>query len=74
MIKEPKRRSAPAVDAWSRHGGAHNPGSKRPDVDDTEEGLDEFLLEVCGTLEIDGELYEIEWLLDEEEGEEDGEE
>lgn len=38
----PKRRSAAAVAAWSRHQGAHDPGSRKPDVDETEEGLEEY--------------------------------
>lgn len=37
-----KRRSAQAVGAWSRHQGAHSPGTKCPDVDETEEGLEEY--------------------------------
>lgn len=32
-----KRRSAQAVGAWSRHQGAHSPGTKRPDLDDIED-------------------------------------
>jgi len=69
-----KRRNPRAVAAWGRHGGAHDPGSNRPEVDDTDEQLLEIMVDGKGTIEIDGELYEIEWLLDEEEGEEDGEE
>ena len=38
-----KRRSAMAVGAWSRHQGAHSPGSKRPDQDETEEQLEDAL-------------------------------
>lgn len=41
----PKRRNAHAVAAWSRHGGAHNPGTKKPDSDDTEEQIEEHLEE-----------------------------
>ena len=38
-----KRRNAQAVGAWSRHQGAHSPGSKRPDQDETEEQLEDAL-------------------------------
>ena len=40
-----KRRSAQAVGAWSRHQGAHSPGTKKPDLDDTDEQLEEVELE-----------------------------
>jgi hypothetical protein len=32
-----KRRNAQAVGAWSRHQGAHSPGTKRPDLDDMDD-------------------------------------
>jgi hypothetical protein len=67
-----KRRNAQAVAAWSRHGGAHNPGTKRPDVDDTDEQLLDIMVEGSGVMEIDGELYEIEFEWDDEE-DDDGE-
>lgn len=75
-----KRRNPQAVAAWTRHGGAHDAGSKRPEADpwaDIAEGLDEALedtvgIVVEGMLEIDGELYEIEFCLDDDE--EDGDE
>ena len=35
-----------AVAAWSRHQGAHSPGTKKPDVDETEEQLEEYEEEV----------------------------
>ena len=38
-----KRRNAQAVGAWSRHQGAHSPGSKRPDQDETEEQVEDAL-------------------------------
>jgi hypothetical protein len=38
-----KRRNPQAVAAWSRHQGSHSPGTKRPDVDETEEGLEDAL-------------------------------
>jgi len=69
-MNKDKKRSAPALDAWARHGGAHS-GARRPEGDDTEEGLEEFLLDVCGTIEIDGETYEIEFCLDDGEGDDD---
>jgi hypothetical protein len=72
MTKTPKRRNAHAVDAWSRHGGAHDPGTRRPDIDDTDEQVEEYVLDIVGTIEIDGELYEVEFSLDE--GDEDDEE
>ena len=72
MEQEPKRRSAPALDAWSRHGGAHAVGSKKPDVDDLDEQLLDIMLEGEGSIEIDGELYQIEFEWDvDEEGEDD---
>ena len=37
-----KRRNSQAVAAWSRHQGAHSPGTKKPDVDETEEQLEEY--------------------------------
>lgn len=37
-----KRRSSQAVAAWSRHQGAHSPGTKRPDQDETEEQVEEY--------------------------------
>ena len=37
-----KRRSAVALAAWSRHAGTHNPGTHKPDFDDTEEQLEEY--------------------------------
>jgi len=37
-----KRRSAQAVGAWSRHQGAHCPGTKKPDIEDIEEQLEEL--------------------------------
>lgn len=37
-----KRRNSQAVAAWSRHQGAHSPGTKKPDVDDTDEQLEEL--------------------------------
>lgn len=40
-----KRRNPQAVAAWSRHQGAHDPGTKKPDVDETEEGLEDALEE-----------------------------
>ena len=40
-----KRRNAQAGAAWSRHQGAHDPGSKKPDIDDLEEQLEEVELE-----------------------------
>jgi len=40
-----KRRNSQAVAAWSRHQGAHSPGTKKPDLDDTEEQLEEVELE-----------------------------
>jgi len=67
-----KPRNAQAVGAWSRHGDAHSPGSKRPELNESEEvlaglgeALDEALddavrLFVEGYIEIDGELIEIE--------------
>jgi len=64
-----KKRSAPAIDAWSRHGGAHS-GARRPEHDDTEEGLDEFLLEIGGSIVIDGETYEIEFDWEEDDDDE----
>ena len=39
-----KPRNAQAIAAWERHGGAHDPGSKKPEVDehdDIEEQLEE---------------------------------
>lgn len=60
MDKKNKPRSAPAVDAWSRHGGAHS-GARRPEVDDTEEQILDIMLEGEGVIEIDGELYHIEF-------------
>lgn len=65
-----KRWNAQAVAAWNRHGGAHAPGSKKPEVDDTDEQLLDIILEgYTGTMEIDGELYQIEfeWVVDDEE-------
>lgn len=41
-----KRRNSQAVAAWSRHQGAHSPGTKKPDVDETEEQLEEYEEEV----------------------------
>lgn len=76
-----KPRNPQAVAAWSRHGGAHNPGSKRP-ARDERDAIDEALEEAAeaavgllieGGIEIDGEWYEIEFVLDEE-GEDDDEE
>lgn len=78
MSKSDKPRNAQAVAAWSRHGGAHNPGSKRPTRDestDIAEGIDEALEEaetdflsglLSGVLVIDGEEYEVEWDWDDE--------
>lgn len=40
-----KRRSAQAGAAWSRHQGAHSPGTKKPIVDDLDEQLEEVELE-----------------------------
>jgi hypothetical protein len=37
-----KRRNPQAGAAWGRHQGAHNPGTHKPDVDDTEEQLEEY--------------------------------
>jgi len=37
-----RRRNSQAVAAWSRHQGAHSPGTKKPDVDETEEQLEEY--------------------------------
>jgi len=71
-MKIKKQRSAPAVDAWSRHGGAHS-GTARPDYDDTDEQILDIMLEGEGVIEIDGELYEIEFDWDHE-GEDDEEE
>lgn len=42
-----KRRNSQAVAAWSRHQGAHSPGTKKPDVDDTAEQLAEIENEDC---------------------------
>ena len=70
-----KRRNPHAVDAWMRHGGAHDPGSKKPEVDertDIADGIDEALEDAetefleglvagGGYIEVDGELLEIEW-------------
>ena len=67
-----KRRNPQAVAAWSRHGGAHNPGSRKPEVDDLDEQLLDIMLEGEGTITIDGEVYEIEFSWDDdEEGDED---
>lgn len=41
-----KRRNSQAVAAWSRHQGSHSPGTKKPDVDETEEQLEEYEEEV----------------------------
>jgi len=71
-MKNKNKRSAPALDAWSRHGGAHS-GAARPDVDDTDEQILDIMLEGEGTIEIDGELYEIEFDWDTE-GEDDDDE
>lgn len=83
-----KRRNPQAVAAWSRHGGAHDPGSKKPTLDestDIADGIDEALeaaeddlldiiLDGAGTIEIDGETYHIEFEWDLEEGEDDDDE
>jgi hypothetical protein len=75
-----KKRNPHAVDAWSRHGGAHQDGAKRPERDewdDVAEALDEIAdgfseteegIVVSGVIEIDGVLYEIEfdWNAEEE--------
>lgn len=37
-----KRRNSQAVAAWSRHQGAHSPGTKKPELDDTEEQMGEY--------------------------------
>lgn len=37
-----KRRNPQAGAAWSRHQGAHDPGTKKPDVDETEEQIEEY--------------------------------
>lgn len=34
-----KKRNAQAVAAWNRKGGAHNEGTKRPDVEDWQDEL-----------------------------------
>ena len=34
-------RSAQAVAAWNRHGGSHS-GPKRPEFDETDEGLNDY--------------------------------
>lgn len=38
-----RRRNPQAVAAWSRHQGAHSPGTKKPDIDETEEQLEDAL-------------------------------
>ena len=45
-----KRRNPQAGAAWTRKGGAHS-GAKRPDVDDTEEQLEELLEEIVYVVE-----------------------
>jgi hypothetical protein len=68
-----KKRNAQAVAAWDRHGGAHGDGARRPDVDDTDQQILDIMLEGAGTIESDGELYQIEFNWDtDEEGEDDG--
>jgi hypothetical protein len=68
-----KRRNPQAVAAWSRHGGAHNYGSRKPEVDDLDEQLLDIMLDGEGTIEIDGEVYEIEFSWDDDEGEDEDE-
>ena len=36
------RRNPQAVAAWSRHQGSHSPGTKKPDLDDLDEQLEEI--------------------------------
>jgi hypothetical protein len=68
-----KRRSAQAVGAWSRHQGAHSPGTKRPDLDDIDEqeqdALEDELEQMTNSIEasLRSLIEELEEDLDDEE-------